>query len=150
MIDIAAAQLCRAQRDKLYGCYRRNAGELRRERRKREYGICRIRGIFKVGSTKENRVTAPRTNLGNVSRGLCVVKRVGGERRKDSSALDERQCSVLQLSCGICLAVNIVRTIKDRLNSENWKDSLGMLGNIGSGHDTTLASRVLQDHMRET
>ena len=107
MIDIAAAQLCRAQRDKLYGCYRRNAGELRRERRKREYGICRIRGIFKVGSTKENRVTAPRTNLGNVSRGLCVVKRVGGERRKDSSALDERQCSVLQLSCGICLAVNI-------------------------------------------
>lgn len=38
-----------------------------------------------------------------------------------------------------------LRIIKDRLNSENWKDSLGMLGNIGSGHDTTLASRVLQD-----
>ena len=35
--------------------------------------------------------------------------------------------------------------IKGRLNSENWKDSLGMLGNIGSGYDTTLASRVLQD-----
>ena len=35
--------------------------------------------------------------------------------------------------------------IKGRLNSENWKDSLGMLGNIGSGHDTTLASRILQD-----
>lgn len=35
--------------------------------------------------------------------------------------------------------------IKGRLNSENWKDSLGLLGNIGSGHDTTLASRVLQD-----
>lgn len=35
--------------------------------------------------------------------------------------------------------------IKGRLNSENWKGSLGMLGNIGSGHDTTLASRVLQD-----
>lgn len=35
--------------------------------------------------------------------------------------------------------------IKGRLNSESWKDSLGMLGNIGSGHDTTLASRVLQD-----
>lgn len=34
--------------------------------------------------------------------------------------------------------------IKGRLNSENWKDSLGMLGNIGSGHDTTLASRILQ------
>ena len=38
-----------------------------------------------------------------------------------------------------------LRAIKDRLDSENWKDSLGMLGNIGSGHDTTLASRVLQD-----
>lgn len=35
--------------------------------------------------------------------------------------------------------------IKGRLNSENWKDRLGLLGNIGSGHDTTLASRVLQD-----
>lgn len=35
--------------------------------------------------------------------------------------------------------------IKGRLNSENWKDSLGLLGNIGSGHDTTLASMVLQD-----
>lgn len=38
-----------------------------------------------------------------------------------------------------------LRAIIYRLNSENWKDSLGMLGNIGSGHDTTLASRILQD-----
>lgn len=38
-----------------------------------------------------------------------------------------------------------LRTIKDRLNSENWREGLGMLGNIGSGHDTTLASRILQD-----
>lgn len=38
-----------------------------------------------------------------------------------------------------------LRTIKDRLNSENWREGIGMLGNIGSGHDTTLASRVLQD-----
>lgn len=38
-----------------------------------------------------------------------------------------------------------IRTIKDRLNSENWREGLGMLGNIGSGHDTTLASRILQD-----
>lgn len=38
-----------------------------------------------------------------------------------------------------------LRTIKDRLNSENWREGLGMLGNIGSGHDTTLASRVLHD-----
>lgn len=38
-----------------------------------------------------------------------------------------------------------LRTIKDRLNSENWREGIGMLGNIGSGHDTTLASRILQD-----
>lgn len=38
-----------------------------------------------------------------------------------------------------------LRTIKDRFNSENWREGLGMLGNIGSGHDTTLASRILQD-----
>jgi hypothetical protein len=38
-----------------------------------------------------------------------------------------------------------LRAIRDRLNSENWKDYVGALGSIGSGHDTTLASRVLQD-----
>ena len=38
-----------------------------------------------------------------------------------------------------------LRAIRDRLNSENWKDYVGALGGIGSGHDTTLASRVLQD-----
>ena len=38
-----------------------------------------------------------------------------------------------------------LRDIRGELYSGNWKDSLGMLGNIGSGHDTTLASRVLQD-----
>lgn len=38
-----------------------------------------------------------------------------------------------------------LRAIRDRLNSENWKDYVGSLGSIGSGHDTTLASRVLQD-----
>lgn len=36
-------------------------------------------------------------------------------------------------------------SIRDRLNSENWRDYVGALGSIGSGHDTTLASRVLQD-----
>lgn len=36
-------------------------------------------------------------------------------------------------------------TIREKLKSSDWKDSLGMLGNIGSGHDTTLASRALQD-----
>ena len=38
-----------------------------------------------------------------------------------------------------------LRAIRDRLNSENWKDYVGALGSIASGHDTTLASRVLQD-----
>ena len=38
-----------------------------------------------------------------------------------------------------------LRAIRDRLNSENWKDYVGALGSIGSGHDTTLASRILQD-----
>lgn len=38
-----------------------------------------------------------------------------------------------------------IRAIRDRLNSENWRDYVGALGGIGSGHDTALASRVLQD-----
>ena len=38
-----------------------------------------------------------------------------------------------------------LRAIKDGLSSEYWRMSLGELGNIGSGHDTTLASRALQD-----
>lgn len=36
--------------------------------------------------------------------------------------------------------------IRDSLSSGHyWRSTLGELGNIGSGHDTTLASRVLQD-----
>lgn len=39
-----------------------------------------------------------------------------------------------------------LQNIKDNLSSPiGWKGYLGQLGNIGSGHDTTLASRVLQD-----
>lgn len=38
-----------------------------------------------------------------------------------------------------------LRDIRGELYSGNWKNSLGALGNMGSGHDTTLASRVLQD-----
>ena len=38
-----------------------------------------------------------------------------------------------------------LRAIRDRLNSENWRGYVGALGSIGSGHDTTLASRILQD-----
>lgn len=38
-----------------------------------------------------------------------------------------------------------LRDIRGELYSGNWKNSLGTLGNMGSGHDTTLASMVLQD-----
>lgn len=38
-----------------------------------------------------------------------------------------------------------LRDIRGELYSGNWKNSLGALGSMGSGHDTTLASRVLQD-----
>lgn len=38
-----------------------------------------------------------------------------------------------------------LRDIRGELYSGNWKNILGTLGNMGSGHDTTLASRVLQD-----
>lgn len=39
-----------------------------------------------------------------------------------------------------------LQNIKDNLSSSTgWKGYLGALGSIGSGHDTTLASRVLQD-----
>ena len=41
-----------------------------------------------------------------------------------------------------------LQNIKDNLSSPTgWKGYLGALGSIGSGHDTTLASRVLQDQM---
>lgn len=43
-------------------------------------------------------------------------------------------------------AMRRLQYIKDNLSSPTgWKDYLGQLGNIGSGRDTTLASRVLQD-----
>lgn len=43
-------------------------------------------------------------------------------------------------------AMRRLQYIKDNLSSPTgWKDYLGQLGNIGSGHDITLASRVLQD-----
>ena len=46
----------------------------------------------------------------------------------------------------IISAMRRLQYIKDNLSSPTgWKDYLGQLGNIGSGHDTTLASRVLQD-----
>lgn len=42
--------------------------------------------------------------------------------------------------------MRLLRTIQDKLySSDKWKDNLGVLGSVGSGHDTTLASRALQD-----
>ena len=82
------------------------------------------------------------------------------ERRYDSLGNKVRQL-LSEYSRGISIGADVSKAeaeinrllslmralinIKGRLNSENWKDSLGLLGNIGSGHDTTLASRVLQD-----
>ena len=82
------------------------------------------------------------------------------ERRYDSLGNKVRQLRA-EYSRGISIGADVskaeseinrlislmrnLRTIKDRLNSENWREGIGMLGNIGSGHDTTLASRILQD-----
>lgn len=38
-----------------------------------------------------------------------------------------------------------LRYLQGRLSSTDWREYLGRLGNFGSGHDTTLAGRVLQD-----
>lgn len=82
------------------------------------------------------------------------------ERRYDSLGNKVRQL-LSEYSRGISIGADVskaedeikrllslmrsLRAIRDRLNSENWKDYVGALGSIGSGHDTTLASRVLQD-----
>lgn len=82
------------------------------------------------------------------------------ERRYDSLGNKVRQLRS-EYSRGISIGADVskaegeinrllalMRTIRDisgELYSGNWKNSLGTLGNMGSGHDTTLASRVLQD-----
>lgn len=83
------------------------------------------------------------------------------ERRYDSLGNKVRQLSS-EYSRGISIGADVSKTeaeihrlisimrqlqnIKDSLSSPiGWKGYLGQLGNIGSGHDTTLASRVLQD-----
>lgn len=38
-----------------------------------------------------------------------------------------------------------LRSLQGSLSSTDWREYLGRLGNFGSGHDTTLAGRVLQD-----
>lgn len=82
------------------------------------------------------------------------------ERRYDSLGNKVRQLRS-EYSRGISIGVDVskvegeinrllalMRTLRDirgELYSGNWKNSLGTLGSMGSGHDTTLASRVLQD-----
>lgn len=83
------------------------------------------------------------------------------ERRYDSLGNKVRQLRS-EYSRGISIGADVSKTeaeihrlisimrqlqnIKDNLSSPiGWKGYLGQLGNIGSGHDTTLASRVLQD-----
>lgn len=41
--------------------------------------------------------------------------------------------------------MRVLRYLQGRLSSTDWREYLGRLGNFGSGHDTTLAGRVLQD-----
>lgn len=83
------------------------------------------------------------------------------ERRYDSLGNKVRQLRS-EFSRGISIGADVNKTeaeihrlisimrqlqnLKDNLSSHiGWKGYLGQLGNIGSGHDTTLASRVLQD-----
>lgn len=83
------------------------------------------------------------------------------ERRYDSLGNKVRQLRS-EYSRGISIGADVSKTeaeihrlisimrqlqnIKDNLSSPiGWKGYLGQLGNIGSGHDTTLASMVLQD-----
>lgn len=83
------------------------------------------------------------------------------ERRYDSLGNKVRQLRS-EYSSGISIGVDVSKTeaeihrlisimrqlqnIKESLSSPiGWKGYLGQLGNIGSGHDTTLASRILQD-----
>ena len=83
------------------------------------------------------------------------------ERRYDSLGNKVRQLRS-EYSRGISIGADVSKTeaeihrlisimrqlqnIKDSLSSPiGWKGYLGQLGNIGSGHDTTLASRALQD-----
>jgi hypothetical protein len=83
------------------------------------------------------------------------------ERRYDSLGNKVRQLRS-EYSRGISIGADVSKTeaeihrlisimrqlqnIKDSLSSPiGWKGYLGQLGNIGSGHDTTLASRLLQD-----
>ena len=102
---------------------------------------------------------AKRENIAAEKQRQAEIKNT--ERRYDSLGNKIRQLRS-EFSRGISIGADVNKTeaeihrlisimrqlqnIKDNLSSPiGWKGYLGQLGNIGSGHDTTLASRVLQD-----
>lgn len=108
---------------------------------------------------KKDEADAKRESKANENQRQTEIKNT--ERRYDSIGNKIRQLRS-EYSRGISFGADVSKTeaeihrlisimrhlqnIKDNLSSPiGWKGYLGQLGNIGSGHDTTLASRVLQD-----
>lgn len=108
---------------------------------------------------KKDEADAKRESKANENQRQAEIKNT--ERRYDSLGNKVRQLRS-EFSRGISIGADVNKTeaeihrlisimrqlqnIKDNLASPiGWKGYLGQLGNIGSGHDTTLASRVLQD-----
>ena len=108
---------------------------------------------------KKGEADAKRESKANENQRQTEIKNT--ERRYDSLGNKIRQLRS-EYSRGISFGADVSKTeaeihrlisimrqlqnIKDNLSSPiGWKGYLGQLGDIGSGHDTTLASRVLQD-----
>lgn len=108
---------------------------------------------------KKDEADAAREAKANEKQRQAEIKNT--ERRYDSLGNKVRQLRS-EFSRGISIGADVNKTeaeihrlisimrqlqnIKDNLSSPiGWKGYLGQLGNIGSGHDTTLASRILQD-----
>lgn len=108
---------------------------------------------------KKDEADAAREAKANEKQRQAEIKNT--ERRYDSLGNKVRQLRS-EFSRGISIGADVNKTeaeihrlisimrqlqnLKDNLSSHiGWKGYLGQLGNIGSGHDTTLASRVLQD-----
>lgn len=108
---------------------------------------------------KKDEADAAREAKANEKQRQAEIKNT--ERRYDSLGNKVRQLRS-EFSRGMSIGADVNKTeaeihrlisimrqlqnIKDNLSSPiGWKGYLGQLGNIGSGHDTTLASRVLQD-----
>ena len=108
---------------------------------------------------KKDEADAKRESKANENQRQAEIKNT--ERRYDSLGNKVRQLRS-EFSRGISIGADVNKTeaeihrlisimrqlqnIKDNLSSPiGWKGYLGQLGNIGSGHDATLASRVIQD-----